>query len=226
MTLALLRIVPRTCGRAVTMIVACPPDPIDASLQVSGLRPGQAPLEGWTETIDAAVEKVSVTVGVLAVAGPALVTVIVYRSVDPNRARVWSTVLVIVSFASRGGAAWRRRRRGARCPGELHPRPYLALVNSAGARRGRVGQRARPADHRRADIDLEAPLLALGQRGDLPARAAVAERRAVDRDERHARAEQVADLDPGRRCGPERADGDRERERLARLDRVPARRLA
>ena len=104
-TVALLRIVPRTCGRAVTMIVARAPDPIDASLHLSGLRPGQEPLEGWTETIDTAVENVSVTVGVLAIAGPAFVTMIVYRSVDPIRARVWSTVLVIVSFASRGGAA-------------------------------------------------------------------------------------------------------------------------
>ena len=82
------------------MIVARLPGAIDSSLHVIGLCLEQEPLAACTEMISAGVEKASVTVGVTAVAGPWLVMVIVYFSVVPNGAWVWSTVFVRSRSAS------------------------------------------------------------------------------------------------------------------------------
>ena len=80
------------------------PGAIDSSLHVIGLCLEQEPLAACTEMISAGAEKASVTVGVTAVAGPWLMTVIVYFSLVPNGAWVWSTVFVTSRSASLTGA--------------------------------------------------------------------------------------------------------------------------
>ena len=75
--MAELRSAPIEVGLAITVIVSVAPLGIDPSLHLSRCRMEHEPLAVWTETSFTDFENASVTVGLAAVAGPWLVTVIV-----------------------------------------------------------------------------------------------------------------------------------------------------
>ena len=104
-TSAELTSLPTDSARAIRVIVARLPGAIDSSLHLIGLRLEQAPLALSTARTSAGAEKTSVMVGVSAVAGPWLVIVIVYFSLVPKGAWVWSTVFVMSRSASLAGTA-------------------------------------------------------------------------------------------------------------------------